>query len=276
MKKLLSVAAFMLMLQPVFAQFYVRSSIGYNLPANSQLIGESSSLPYESSTTSYKGVYGSYGSGFSIQAAVGGSISGTLGYDIELGYLLGRKYTLEEFYEGYTDPDDYLATVDQSSQSFQVAPSLTFIAGIGKVQPYTRIGPVLALTSMRSEIMKKYNSYDYQTGQEIPYHEAEEFKFNTGFSFGFKGVVGVNYELSEMLYIFSEISFISLSYSPKERELVSYTVNGEDALDTVDPEYRKIEYKKEYEAHYYDNQPIREKKSMGSIGLHVGVKYVLK
>lgn len=281
MKKIVCIAVLMLSTGSVFAQLYLRGNIGYNLPANSQLIGVSEAYHAAEDSRTFKGVYGSFGSGFSIHAAVGGSISGTLGYDVEIGYLLGKRYTVDTLYEATNDIFNELTSYEQYTRSFQITPSLTFTSGTGSIQPYARIGPVLSLTYMRGETTHDYTDY-YEAGTFDVVHEVYEHKLDATLSLGFKGTAGVSYELNDKLQLFSEITFISLSYSPKKEkiELVEYTFEmfgtEHDREDIpADQKSREIEYKKEV----HENEPnvkLQEKFSMGNFGFQVGVKYLLK
>ncbi len=269
MKKLITLTLFMFLTSATFAQFYIRGNVGYNFVAGAQRIGTDE---IEQNDNGYsrteKGVYGSYGSGISIQAAVGGSISGALGYDVAFGYLVGKKYS--EMYSYTTNGTLQSSNENEAySRSFQFAPSLSFTAGTGHVQPYTRFGPVVAVTSMNV----KTTDYNIYYGYEI----VDEYKMKANLSIGFTCALGVSYELSDKLHLFSEANFISLTYAPKERELTGYTVDGEDRMDDVEPSMRKVKYKDKITYTGEDWSPIqpREKFTMGSIGIQVGVKFVL-
>jgi hypothetical protein len=268
MKKILYTAALLLTASSTFAQLHIRGSIGYNLPINSQLIGTESTVrsdPDQGFVAKAEGIYGSYGSGLSFQGAVGGSISDILGYDVEIGFLVGKKYTVRSSSESINDEYEESKSY---SRSFQFAPAVVLTSGSGTIQPYTRVGPVLGFTTLRDE----RSEYDSYFDEEV----VTEYKYTGGISIGFKGVVGANFNTDKNLQFFAELSFISMSYAPKEGELTKYTVDGEDALSSIDKEDRKIKFKKEISSNDDGNVDIQQKYSMGSIGLQVGVKYVLK
>jgi hypothetical protein len=269
MKKILCVAMLLTSISTAFAQLYVRGNIGYNLPANGQAMGSDSRQVYNSQTgvtkRSDEVVNGSYGSGLSFHAGVGASINGTLGYDVELGYLVGKKYSTQYYYStgSYVDQSEN----ETSSSSFQIAPSLTFTAGAGSFQPYTRVGPVIAISKLKSEESAS-NTY---TG----INETQEYEYTGGVSLGFKGVLGVLLNTDKKLQFFGELSFVSMSYAPKERELTAYTVNGDDALSSVPKEQRTIDLKDKI-TQDDTNSELREKYSLGSLGVQVGARFMLK
>lgn len=269
MKKLLCIMVLVLSTCSAFAQLYLRGNVGYNLPANSQVIGTNSSQVYNSDLGQYEttqeAVYGSFGSGLSFNLGLGATINGTIGYDVELGYLLGKEYTTNQKYT-----DDFYKT-KQTSRSFQIAPSITFTAGTGNIQPYTRIGPVIGFTKLKFEETEHSSSYPYSD-----YDESTETEFSGGMSLGFKGVLGVAFHASEKIQFFGEVNFLSMSYAPKDGQITAYTVDGEDALDSLPKEEKSFELKDEITNDDAPYTRLRDKYSMGSCGVQIGVKYVLK
>jgi hypothetical protein len=255
-----------------FSQLHIRANIGYNLPMNSQVIGVNTEGTYSQSgyDGSQENVYGSYGSGFSFHAAVGGSINGAFGFDIEAGYLLGKEYSSKYFF--YDGEVNYTTTrVSEShSRSLQFSPSFTMTAGSENIQPYVRMGPVLTFTKLN------YTSSEVEEDDGTVMFETEEKGTIKGdVSIGLKGVVGVIFNGTKKIQFFSELNFVSMSFSPKEGEITSYTVDGEDALDTLEPEDRNKKYEDTVD---YNDEGVELKKklSMGSFGIQAGVRFMLR
>lgn len=270
MKRILCIAVLALSSGSAFAQLYVRANIGYNLPVNSQSLGSNYRQVYNTETSQYEiseeAVDGSFGSGLSFNLGVGGTINGALGYDIELGYLIGKEYSSQEYFSNGSYIDQYKRTM--SSSSFQIAPALTFTAGTGNIQPYTRMGPVIAITKLKAEEAE----YDTYSGIDDLY----ESEYTGGINLGFKGVLGVTFNSDKKLQFFGEASFISMSASPKKAELIAYTADGEDALDSIPEEQRTVKFKDKITSDDDGNVALRQKFSMGSLGFQVGIKYLLK
>lgn len=269
MKKIMCIIAFFLSAEMTFAQLYLRANIGYNLPVNSQSLESNYRRVYDDQTgqyvTSEEAVDGSFGSGMSINLGVGAAIKGSLGYDVELSYLMGKEYSSEYYYSSGTYIEQTKSTM--SSNSFQIAPTLTFVAGTGSIQPYTRMGPVIGITKLKSEV----TNTDTYSGVD----ESYEYEYTGGVNLGFKGVLGVTFNGDRKLQFFGEASFISMAAAPKDGKITSFTVDGEDALDTLPKEQKSFELKDEVT----NDEPytqLRQKFSMGSIGIQVGVKYMLK
>lgn len=270
MKKILCMLVLGLSAGSALAQLYVRGNIGYNLPANGQQIGSDYKSVYDPqngvTNTKSEAVYGSFGSGLSFQLAVGGAINGSFGYDVEAGYLNGKKYSVNQHYSNGSDIENQETST--KSQSFQLAPSLTFTAGTGSIQPYTRIGPVIGFTKLKYE--------DFESDTYNGTKEKTEYEYTGGISVGFKGVLGVVFNADKKVQFFGEVNFLSMSYAPKEGEITAYTFNGDDALNSIPKEQRKIKFKDEVKSGDDANIQLRDKYSMGSIGIQVGVKYLLK
>lgn len=267
MKKILCIAVLLISVESAYAQLYVRGNIGYNLPANTQIIGSDYKDVLNEVTdeweTKDKGVYGSYGSGLSFQFGVGASFGGSLGYDVEVGYLVGKQYSSSYYYSypGVTDNEK----TKTSSNSFQISPSLTFTAGTGNVQPYTRMGPVIAFSNLKIE-ETEFSTYSNQL-------TVEKIEYTGGMNLGFKGVLGVNFNATKNLQFFSEVSYVGLTYAPKQGETTGYTINGQDSMDSLNPEDKKWKFKDSVD--YNNADRLREKYTMSSIGIQVGVKFLL-
>ena len=209
MKRIVVSMLLLLIINAAFAQMYVRVNLGYNLPMNSGLLAVDQDYNGSTSKYSVKGVYGSYGSGLSAHAAFGGGFgNGVVGYDIEVGYLKGKKYETDEI----SDNGSFNSTTKYSIQasSIQFAPSITFTAGTGNFHPFARMGPVIAITSIKDRD-------EWETTNSPKY--VMEYKYSGGIALGFKGAVGVAYSLNDMMDLFAEIDFISMSYSAKKRKI---------------------------------------------------------
>jgi hypothetical protein len=262
MKRIVVSICFLVLLSQSHAQVYVRVNAGYNIPISSSLIGYEEH--YDGAKATTKGVYGSYGKGFSANVAFGGMFkNGVLGYDLEVGYLVGKEYSSTSDYSSQAYESTYEQVI--GAKSIQIAPSLSFTVGTKKLQPFARMGPVIAITTLKGEETSTANyTYDYST----------KYKYTGSVSLGFKGVVGVSYAINERVQIFTEMNFISMSYAPNKREITEFEVDGVDRMDDLDPEQIEVDIEDEYTTEGEENEPpIKEFYSMGSIGLQFGAKF---
>lgn len=269
MKKLSLSLLSLLLVTSSFAQVYLRLSVGYNLPAASEQIGVSEDSRYnitDGYSTTLKGVYGSFGSGIAAHLAFGGAIkSGMLGYDIDFGFVKGKKYTISDTY----DNSSTISYNDQSyeSTSIQISPALTFTTGTGNFQPFARLGPTIGISSItRSE-------HSYETYYN--YHNYREYEFKGGINVGLKGVLGCSYQLNDNMQLYVEADFVSLAYAPKKRTITRYEQNGVDNLPQMDPKIVEVEFEKEQTTTTeYANAEVRPTFPMSSIGFQGGLKFI--
>jgi hypothetical protein len=258
----------LLLVTSSFAQFYVRVSAGYNLPAASQQIGEDRVSVYNANTGQYevtlKGIYGTLGSGVAAHVAFGGQLkNGILGYDVDFGYVKGKGYETRNRNESGSYYDE--ASTSYNSNSIQISPSLTFTTGTGNFQPFARLGPTFAISSVTTETID-FNSYYVFT-------DVLEYEYTGGVNVGLKGVVGCSYQLNEKLKMYLEADFVSVAYAPKKRTMTRNEQNGVDNLPTTDPKYVTIEYEKEQTSTDYYNLQVRPTFPMSSIGFELGVQF---
>ncbi len=263
-KQVFTALALVGLLSPAFGQLYIRANVGYNLPMNAQVIGENVNEAYNpdfGSDGSSEVVYGSYGSGLALNVAIGGNLKGNLGYDVEVGYVLGKKYTTTYNYtnDWYDYHEEYKTT--RYARSFQFAPTLSFTAGTGSIQPYTRVGPVIAITKLTEETEAS------ETGQYKMVTES-----TGGLSVGFKGALGVTFNADSKIQFFIETNLTSLAYAPTKGEITQYTINGNDALESLSDEQRKFKYKDEIKNDDYSSQE-KVKSALGSFGVQAGIKF---
>ena len=101
-----------------------------------------------------------------------------------------------------------------------------------------------------------------------------EYEFSDGISVGLKGAVGVNYNLSEQLKLFTEVNFLSMSYPPKTLTLKEYKINGESQMENIPKEDRVIDLEKEKTTEGEEGAPpLSTPFSMSSWGFQVGIQY---
>lgn len=268
MKKLtLSLLALLILATSAFAQFYIRASVGYNLPAASEQIGQNRHTVSDQTgyTTTLTGVYGSFGSGITGHFAFGGQFKGgMLGYDLDLGYVKGKGYETTNKNESGAYYDQYTTSYD--SRSIQISPALTFTTGTGNFQPFARLGPTFAISSITREETDFDSYYNFT--------DVIEYEFKGGVNIGLKGVVGCSYQLSEKLKLYIEADFVSVAYSPKKRTMTRYEQNGVDNLPNVDPKYVTVEFEKEQTTttDFYTIE-VRPSFPMSSIGFQGGIKF---
>lgn len=233
--------------------FYLKFGGGYSFPSASTLIGSSSNGIYLKETDPENGFYlpayirsgdavtGSYNSGVTASATFGYQTSSNMGFEVNLGYVFGKKY---KAYTEHTDMiDEAVINTSKSvittySRNAYVAPAFVLTAGERNLRPYLSAGVVLAMAQVevRSNSRSDYDGDNGTSGRTE--------KYSGGLSFGLRGGAGLELKLNEKLGLFSELSLISMSYYPRERETTRYEEDGENLLATMNEYTRKTKYTK--------------------------------
>jgi hypothetical protein len=264
MKKLCLLFLLVLLSSSGIAQSSIRFSLGYGLPLNSDLIMEQYTESLSSNDTKVKGIYGSMGSGLTVNAAFGHTLGkGGFGWELESTFLLGKKYKSNSL--------EYNAVVEktfttQNSLCFQITPSLTYSGTWKKLTPYVRLGPTIGINKIFVDVTAK-NADDIEF----------RYQYTGGVSLGLKTAVGAAISVSPSASFFWEISFINMAYAPKKAWLTDFEVNGQSQLKFFTDEERTIKLEKSYTLDPDSDEVIQtqDRYSMGAIALNLGFKFTL-
>jgi hypothetical protein len=271
-----------------FAQgIYIRAGSGYGLPIATSSLGEvalSTAVADANGTVytnSVKAVKGSYGSGLNFNFAVGYKFNENFIFELNTQYLLGKKYTTSDNFSNTAPGNTYVDNdnIVTSAKALFLNPSFVFSAGFGKAAPYGRFGVVLGSPKVTGKESMYYDGDGIDSREEI-------WEYSKGFSFGFQGAIGMNWQLSEKLDFFTELNYLSMTYYPGEYNLTQSISN-----DYVNPPYdnlpnmyvwnKKTVYEKEFDPTKVNNdmsQPrtaLPESFPFSSISVQVGVRFAL-
>jgi hypothetical protein len=223
MKKLLfsTILILTLSFQSYSQGIYLRAGDGYGLPIATSSLGEKILRTSVSDangtvyTNSLQVVKGSFGAGMNFNFAVGYKFNENFIIEINTQYLLGKKYTESDNYSNTSTGNTYVDNdnIVSSAKAFLLNPAFVFSAGFGKAAPYGRFGIVLG-----SPKVTGVESY-YYDGDGISTRD-RKWEYTKGLSIGFQGAIGMNWELSEKLDIFTELNYLSMTYYPGEYNLV--------------------------------------------------------
>jgi len=194
----------------------LKLQIGYGIPLTNSLAGQN--IQVNTSTTTYTGVYGSYGSGLRLEGGYIHALSTHLSLEMDFTYLIGKSINSTYSANGTTQNQS------SSSQFYEISPLLRVNLGGSKVKPYLATGPVLGLGSLTSNNVSSNSSTI--NGSEI------QRKYSGSAAFGAKSVVGA--ELTQGKFIFyAQLTMIAMSYAPSKSEYTKYTLNGTDQLSQL-------------------------------------------
>lgn len=231
----------------IFSQgIYLRAGTGYGLPVATSTIGEAYQHTYDpaniNNPNSYstKIVSASYGAGMNFNFAVGYKFNENFIFDLNVQYLLGSKFETSENYVDMNFPGTETTTNTTSAKGFMFNPAFIFSAGFGKAAPYGRFGLVVS-----SPTITDNESYYYNLDGESQYDKI--WVYNKGIALGYSAAVGMNWKLTDMFDIYTEVNFISLTYYPTEGEMTKYDYNGFDQLPNLYVSQKQINFEKTYD-----------------------------
>lgn len=236
MKKIVLMAAVLMAGYTVKAQgFYLDASVGYGFGIPSSNLGTESYTDLSGNGSYQKPIYGTLGSGLNLTLTPGYMINKHLGVELGINYFLGSKTVISESSSSVNATDKTTA----HSNQLRLLPSLVVSTGGDKLYAYAKVGlaiPVFGDTKGLREI-----SVPSPMGL-IPTEVETITKGNV--SLGFRGSVGIGYNISELIGLQLEVFHTSLTIKPKSRAIDSYTVAGQDIsgmLTVYDKETKYID-----------------------------------
>lgn len=252
---------------------YFKINTGFNLPVSN------TQMPYGSppfggfyneteispGNTKIEIVNINLGKGINVGGTFGYMFNNNIAAEVEIDYLLGSKTEADKKYlDG-----DYENTKIWSNM-IQIKPSFVLSTSYSKINPYAKLGIILATGKIKEE----YTEYDGSLTNI-------EFESKGGLAFGFQGGVGLNFAITSNMSLFGEINMNNMTYAPKEGELKKYTIDGVDQLagsDVRDREYEFVDEIINNGSPSDPNSPQKEPKTSfayGTVGFNIGLKYSL-
>lgn len=283
MKKLLLFTVLAFALTATYGQgLYVKFGGGYAVPMGSQSLMEQSDAVQiigntNVVTTKTKIVKGSYGAGTLINGAVGYKFSPFIGIDLNISYQIGKEYSGNSSAESGANSVSINET--KKSTGIFISPTMMFMAGSERVRPYALIGVIMGSVKIEDNTVAIYDVTDIP----IVYDLKEETKGDM--AFGFRGGIGVDVNINSRFTLYAEGVFNSMSYYAKESEIVSATVDGEDAMSDLSVSQKKTVYVDELTVTTVNGsdtadttKPAQELSSplpLSSLGVNIGLKIKL-
>lgn len=269
---------------------YVKFSAGYGFPLAGGQLGSGGSSSFTTTLNPQTGeqiprvvtinenVHGSYGSGPLLTGTFGYMFSPNLGVEGMFSYFRGREYEiLNTALDSRLDNVIYYASDVETtySRGFLFSPLFKVSAGEGAIRPYLMAGPVIG----KVDFYHESNHYAEEEGLTLSEIRSTHYKGNI--VKGARGVVGVEFNFSGALSLFSEVVITGMNYYPGESELTRYEVDGEDRLPSLTVRQRRTKY---VEKTVWDtNEPIpsvdeplkasRISIPMSSISANAGIKF---
>jgi|GEM_PF-809491 len=237
MKKIVLLAAVLMAGYTVKAQgFYMDASVGYGFGAPSTNFGvktyEDFANPLNNTT---ENIYGTLGNGINVALTPGYFFNDHIGVELGLQGFFGMKSRVSD---ATSDNELIYSFTDAKTTQFRVIPSLVISTGNSKkLSAYAKLGivmPIVGATYGSQESSEFSAALAAVSGGQVTHIKREIETVTKGnFTVGFRGAVGVNFNVSDKIAIFAEVHHTSLTIKPKTRQVESYVVNGTDIVESA-------------------------------------------
>ncbi|MBW7868985.1 MAG: outer membrane beta-barrel protein [Brumimicrobium sp.] len=273
--------------------FYLDFNAGYGFGFPKNVLGTETHTDIVNGVGSVttKNLTGSIGQGLNLQLTPGYMINEHIGIELGINYFIGGKTLMNKVTRSINNggaivDDEYEKREDIAhSSQLRIAPTVFLSTGItNKISGYAKVGiilPVYGSTIVNTEWIQ--GSID--NGAIVKEKHEIVTKINGDLSMGFRGALGVNYNITDNISVFGEVFALSLNVKQKNRASTSYKIDGEELVEFVPVIKAQIEYVDEltpesnnpsYNTKYDTSKPLNElyqKTSFSQMGIQVGVKY---
>ncbi len=234
MKKTSTIILILLIKKSIAQSVFIGGGIGYGIPSERTLIGYHHTIqgyyPIEVKSST---VYGSYGAGLSADFNVNVFITQRFSLGVSANYLKGKEYSYSSYlsnhttFSGYTYDSTSYDSVSARCDLFRLTPCVSLTFGDytrHRIVPYLKIGAIVNVFSrvyLTDSISILAHTYDNWFGSQYSfYYQASktDWIYKNGFSVGATATFGINYKITNHFILYSEISIISQSWTPKVAE----------------------------------------------------------
>ncbi len=246
-------------------QFAINGNIGFNY---TMVDNGSGSIKYTYDRTQIK-----WASGLQGGLAFGYRLNKTIGLELGVNYLRGATSTIFNKQEIVNYGNSLVENSYTTRMAF-ISPTFLVHYPFEKLSPYAKFGLVFGLgnyTIIQTDVstINANNKSIYR-----------ENKVSGGLAFGYQAGIGLEYQVSKQLSFFGECNLQSVRYEPSQAEVVKYTIDGNDAINSLSARARKTIYEDKYVVD--SSQPIsndapNQSLSVGlpfdNIGISVGLLF---
>lgn len=272
-------AASIFFLNDVKAQgFYTDVNIGYGWGLGESNLGMKTYDDFGGDGDTQEAIYGTLGGGLNIGIAPGYMINEYIGIELGVNYFVGEKKVISDY---STSLADRYAKTTANSNQLRVLPSIFLRTGGDKFYAYAKSSLVIPLVGSTVGVVEE-SKIDGMTNKAIL--ERTSTTTNGSFTVGFRGALGMGYQITEKIGLNLEVAYTSLSIKPKNRTVDSYTINGNEMIEGFSPYIKDITYVDELNANSNNssNNPnfdfdkpkeeLATKTNFSQLGVSLGVK----
>ncbi len=216
-----------------------------------------------------KGVYASLGRGFVAGVYGGYMFNNTIGLECGFSDLQGTKLKAKS---SYNNSEQY--ETDYQSTMMRANIGLRMSYGKSRIKLYSRMAFLIGFAA-------KVNYSGFGT-DNVGLPMENGITYSGGLSFGFKGGVGVAYDINDHLSFFSELTLFFQNWAPEKSTITKDIYKGVDEMPLLTIHDKNTQYVNAITTYNtsqnIDNIPEEALKfyyPFSSIGLNIGLKYRL-
>lgn len=226
-------------------KFYAGFSVGYGFPLAPQnipkdwgdLFIEIGTGPGISNESLYDHAqHGTYGEGVSFKLHGGYFITENISTELEIGYLIGRSYTLTR--SEINSNQSTFQSYKTGGNMLMLTPSVRYGILKGRFYPYMRVGLVVGvLTKLNFERHRESRVVGFPNSESV-----SRYELSGGAGVGVSFSLGTDFKVTDRMSVSLSLSALGMSYAPEKGELVKYDLNGENRLTTMSVKEKEISF----------------------------------
>lgn len=210
----------------------LRPYLGYGFGMARESRGSDQAINASGNTTKDSVLLYSAGAGLKVGLGADVGLNDSFSIEPVLGYSNGAEKLVDKWNDQSGTPK--VGSTKESTSFVPFSVTLKIRAKEGAFTPYAGFGPTFAFGA-------KSTTLGEETQAGVVRKSEVETTYDTGF--GFHGVVGSDYKVSDRLVIFGQIRADQLSLKPSKGKMTKYTENGVDKLSAQSVKNRKTVYK---------------------------------
>lgn len=232
------------------------------IPLRNQNTSDSAAFKYQTNT------YQGYANGVNINGVVGYMITNYIGVELGFGSLIGNKMKGSYTYDA---PSVLGANANIKTETWSrgvsLSPSIRLIAAKpdAKVVPFGRFGLTIPFWGKTTHELN-ITSHDF-VGTKMPANAVIRTETQSIFSLGFNGSVGVGYNITKWLRVYTEVIGNYLFVRTGGTEIKKYELTYKGSTEDMLPAYSTFSRKTKFVDELNENSnTVAYGKKRGSVG----------
>ncbi|MEI7663617.1 MAG: hypothetical protein WCK34_15520 [Bacteroidota bacterium] len=216
------------------------------------------------------------GGGLNANLAFGFMMSKYIGFDIGFNTFVGLSKTAN--YSSSSGGGSSSAEAKVSGMMVQIVPAIVITPGLEKINPYARIGLIVAPLS---KVVEKGTSNSSGSVYKSTSSSSSAVKLYGGLAVGFTAAGGADFNLGKRIAIYAELVYNGITYAPSKGKYTEMTINGVDKLPSATTKQKEWTFEKEFNSNETipDGSPNKQAKisfNFSNVELNAGIKIKLK